>query len=69
MKRLSRKLPNASYQVVADSRHYIQLDQQQAIIDAIRQLVKRLHRLLFKNVIPKRRAETGLFVKTGRVGE
>lgn len=37
---LSRKLPNASYQVVAGSGHYIQLDQPQAVIDAIRLLLK-----------------------------
>ena len=37
---LARKLPHAIYQVVADSGHYIQLDQPQAVIAAIRQLVK-----------------------------
>jgi pimeloyl-ACP methyl ester carboxylesterase len=37
---LSRKLPNAKYQVVVGSGHSIQLDQPQAVIDAIGQLVQ-----------------------------
>ena len=36
---LSRRLPNATYQVVEDSGHFIQLDQPQMVVDAIHEIV------------------------------
>ena len=38
-KDLSQRLPNATYQVVADSGHFIQLDQPHMVVDAIREIV------------------------------